>query len=288
MRWIYENDREACAGHPEKTPTFDKTKKLADAWWWQLNGGEGTDKSLAEIQPEFTSYLIGRGNPAMKHADKWEYSTTGDNANTWSYKADETFWEPSCGSLPAQGEYLKVTPIVDGKIKVGLYVNKNFPQFFVIDGSTGAAGYTVLPQSAFTVIGYLRTNTWDGYKDGDGVPYPRPYTLTITEGYTLQPEGVNQQFLGTVEFAVKKGVSYYLLNPKSQLGFYGFTYTYDASEAAGEGGLPTPTDPTTAIETIKTSGNSNANAPIYNLSGQKVDKSYKGLVIQNGRKFVNK
>ena len=85
---IYENDREACAGHPEKTPTFDKTKKLADAWWWQLNGGEGTDKSLAEIQPEFTSYLIGRGNPAMKHADKWEYSTTGDNANTWSYKAD--------------------------------------------------------------------------------------------------------------------------------------------------------------------------------------------------------
>ena len=56
---IYENDREACAGHPEKTPTFDKTKKLADAWWWQLNGGEGTDKSLAEIQPEFTSYLIG-------------------------------------------------------------------------------------------------------------------------------------------------------------------------------------------------------------------------------------
>ena len=76
---IYESDRNACAGHPEKTPTFDKTKKLADAWWWQLNGGEGTDKSLAEIQSEFTSYLIGRGNPAMKHADKWEYSTTGES-----------------------------------------------------------------------------------------------------------------------------------------------------------------------------------------------------------------
>ena len=285
---IYESDRNACAGHPEKTPTFDKTKKLADAWWWQLNGGEGTDKSLAEIQSEFTSYLIGRGNPAMTHADKWEYSTTGDNANTWSYKVDETFWEPGCGSLPAQGEYLKVTPIVDGKIKVGLYVNKNFPQFFVIDGSTGADGYTVLPQSAFTVIGYLRTNTWDGYKDGEGVPYPRPYTLTITEGYTLQPEGVNQQFLGTVEFAVKKGVSYYLLNPKSQLGFYGFAYTYDKAAADAEQGLEPPTDPT-GIEAITTKGTKfNANAPMYNLSGQKVDKSYKGIVIQNGRKFMNK
>ena len=32
----------------------------------------------------------------------------------------------------------------------------------------------------------------------------------------------------------------------------------------------------------------NANAPIYNLSGQKVNKSYKGVVIQNGKKFVQK
>ncbi len=32
----------------------------------------------------------------------------------------------------------------------------------------------------------------------------------------------------------------------------------------------------------------NANAPIYNLAGQKVNKSYKGVVIQNGKKFVLK
>lgn len=30
------------------------------------------------------------------------------------------------------------------------------------------------------------------------------------------------------------------------------------------------------------------NAPIYNLAGQKVNKSYKGVVIQNGKKFVQK
>lgn len=30
------------------------------------------------------------------------------------------------------------------------------------------------------------------------------------------------------------------------------------------------------------------NAPIYNLAGQKVSKSYKGVVIQNGKKFVQK
>ena len=30
------------------------------------------------------------------------------------------------------------------------------------------------------------------------------------------------------------------------------------------------------------------NSKLYNAAGQKVDKSYKGIVIQNGRKFVNK
>jgi hypothetical protein len=30
----------------------------------------------------------------------------------------------------------------------------------------------------------------------------------------------------------------------------------------------------------------NENAPIYNLAGQRVDKSFKGVVIQNGKKFI--
>ena len=32
----------------------------------------------------------------------------------------------------------------------------------------------------------------------------------------------------------------------------------------------------------------NANAPAYNLAGQKVDNSYKGLIIKNGRKMIQK
>ena len=30
------------------------------------------------------------------------------------------------------------------------------------------------------------------------------------------------------------------------------------------------------------------NGAVYNLAGQKVDASYKGIVIQNGRKFIQK
>ena len=45
-------------------------------------------------------------------------------------------------------------------------------------------------------------------------------------------------------------------------------------------------DPT-GIKAINTVAN-DTNAPIFNLAGQKVSKSYKGVMIQNGKKFVNK
>jgi hypothetical protein len=44
---------------------------------------------------------------------------------------------------------------------------------------------------------------------------------------------------------------------------------------------------TTGIETVKTN-NVVKNAPIYNLAGQKVNSYFKGILIQNGQKFVNK
>ena len=44
---------------------------------------------------------------------------------------------------------------------------------------------------------------------------------------------------------------------------------------------------TTGISTVK--GNKvNNNAAIYNIAGQQVSKDYKGLVIKNGRKFIQK
>ncbi|WP_028898133.1 hypothetical protein [Prevotella sp. HUN102] len=43
----------------------------------------------------------------------------------------------------------------------------------------------------------------------------------------------------------------------------------------------------TGIETVETI-NLNENAPMYNLAGQRVAKNYKGVVIQNGKKFINK
>ena len=41
------------------------------------------------------------------------------------------------------------------------------------------------------------------------------------------------------------------------------------------------------IETVS-SIELNENAPIYNPAGQRVSKDYKGVVIQNGKKFIKR
>lgn len=46
-------------------------------------------------------------------------------------------------------------------------------------------------------------------------------------------------------------------------------------------------DATTGISKITTTTNT-ADAPMYNLAGQRVDSNYKGMVIQNGKKVMKK
>jgi hypothetical protein len=53
------------------------------------------------------------------------------------------------------------------------------------------------------------------------------------------------------------------------------------------GGQITYFEDPSGISTVTTKGNK-ATGAIYNIAGQKVDKSYKGLVIQDGKKFVVK
>lgn len=49
-----------------------------------------------------------------------------------------------------------------------------------------------------------------------------------------------------------------------------------------------PGEPTTGISEIKTDKAADANAPIYNLAGQRVSNPTHGIFIQNGKKFIKK
>ena len=79
-----------------------------------------------------------------------------------------------------------------------------------------------------------------------------------------------EKYYGTYSFNVTAGKTYKVYCAGSKLGFYGFEFS----------------DQATSVQGIKT--NVENNAAIYNLAGQKVANDYKGLVIKNGRKFIQK
>ena len=74
---------------------------------------------------------------------------------------------------------------------------------------------------------------------------------------------------GTVTFNVAEGGTYYVFAAGTKMGFFGFKY-----EAGTSTGI-------SSIEAVaKNDGKT------YNMAGQQVSGSFKGLVIKNGKKFV--
>ncbi len=75
----------------------------------------------------------------------------------------------------------------------------------------------------------------------------------------------------------------YTPNTKSAMDYTGIIIPFDSQIELAPTVAPTST---TGISTI--TSDAAANAPAYNLAGQKVSASYKGVVIKAGKKFVQK
>lgn len=95
--------------------------------------------------------------------------------------------------------------------------------------------------------------------------------VTLSEEYVLQQGGSDFEGECAVSFAAEADKEYYFFCTGSKLTFFGYTFT------AG--------DPT-GINTVKAVEAENGAA--YNLAGQKVADGFKGVVIKNGRKMIQK
>ena len=92
--------------------------------------------------------------------------------------------------------------------------------------------------------------------------------------------------IGVIKFAVYEGCKYIVNANGSKItagGFY-FDTTGDATVVAGDVTILSGTG--TAIQAAKVINIDNST--IYNLAGQKVDASYKGIVIKGGKKMIQK
>ncbi len=242
---------------------------------WQMSTKTNEAINTDDFPVKFTNYIKPKnGDPSLGSYDFYDKNSEGKS----THRVTNNFWKPGCGSLPVKGCYYEFTTKSAGTLLVGVCMWKDLPQrpLYVIDESTAADGYTVLAPSKLTVEGVLQDNGWTGWHD------KVYHKFTVGDDYLLYEENgegtlelapKSRTFFGYVTFEVEANKSYIVMNPNNQMGLYGFQFT-----AGGD----------TGVETIKTEKVWNANAPMYNLSGQQVDKSYKGIVIQNGRKFVNK
>lgn len=185
--------------------------------------------------------------------------------------------------------------------------------YYVWEGDVANAqglpvAYTFKGQPAKTegVVGYTLTADKDGYYPIDGT-YDNGTALAdasqsvdIYAGKTtcadLIAAGTNitntwgttwtaDNALGVIAFPVYADAEKYFVNATgSKITANGFVFVPGATEI---GTIAFTKNGTDGINTISAE-TANANAPIFNLAGQQVSKTYKGIVLQNGKKRIQK
>lgn len=154
-----------------------------------------------------------------------------------------------------ESAHIEVEALVDGKLAVAAKYGKNKP---IWAASVATASYE-------DVIDYLdmsgqnNMGVWGQYIQADG---------------SLGAEVVaTADVYAAVGFNVKGGNSYLVWVEGSKIMLSGVSYYPGVS---------------LGINGITVDGADNANAPVFNLAGQRVSKDAKGILIQNGKKFINK
>lgn len=247
------------------------TEKVNNTWGGIKSQDLSKDGSVAPFK-----YVQGQGNPVNLAKIAFEEILT-DNVPTGNYRADWTnsYYAPDgSNGLPTNGTYITVTPKVNGTMKVGIWVNKGNRDTYVAKASDKKAlafGTDVIAS------GYVQATTYSAEdKVGENLvgymKYQDQIEMKGTEGtdaYVIG--GGNRPVWCYLTFSATAGETYYIFCKSTQIGFSGIEFT------AGEAGI-----------SELTADKTNANAPIYNLAGQRVSKDAKGILIQNGRKFIRK
>lgn len=249
------------------TPNTD----ASDAEAWQTNAEVQHFELNIDGCPDnmkWTNYVKPKnGNPSLAYYDFYELK---DDGSSTVFRVHENLWTVGCGQLPTKGTYYEITFAKAGQMVMGVYLNRpNSSYVVVVDKET----ITPLPASVMSFEGFCQNNTYkypSGNAESDDPIFQK---FNFRDDWTIDVSAQpSRALMGYLSFPVE-AKTYLLFQPSSQVGLYGFQFT----EA----------DPAN-VEAITTKTQKNANAALYNLAGQKVDKSYKGIVIQNGRKFVNK
>lgn len=137
-------------------------------------------------------------------------------------------------------------------------------------------GTAVILNAAPNTYNFVVTNE-DGVKDEDNVLRGTDHPVKTTSGdiyyaFTDGDQGYGFYWMNPTGAAFKNGAHKAYLPYKNAAGVKGFVGFETVTSLNDELYLNTAID----------------ESPIYNLSGQRVDKDYKGIIIINGKKYLRK
>lgn len=220
-------------------------------------------------------FVKGKGNPV--NLDKVEFEeVVKDGEPTGNYRAkwDAAYYAPDgSNALPTNGTYITLTPKVAGTLKVGIWINKGNRDVYVVKESDKKA---LALGTEVKASGYINGQNNDVADDSPLKGYPMLQDEISAKGNTGNDAYIvgpgNQAAWVYLTFSATAGETYYIFNKNTQIGFSGFEFTPGETN-----GIININASTSAKKSVR-----------YNMAGQQVNASYKGLVIENGKKFVQK
>lgn len=269
---------------------FNKNQRV---WHWK--DGVKTGNVEDQIVDFHFRAIWGTGNPVTGFVSEPVY-TDGDFAGKYRPKYDGFYFDPATSTAaPARGEFFEFKSDVDGMLKIGFGIANGTNRYvYIVEKET----VKTFGPADFKVEGYVQ-----GCDNIDGTPMWIP-SIKVNDDLTIGDTEFNQSYkddaltvvnqVSKVKFAwavfdVKANVTYMIFTPTSQIAFRDYTFDPNATVANYTPSEVGPTAPGTpgessGIKELKAIKNSNST--IYNLAGQKVNKAYKGIAVQNGKKFV--
>lgn len=240
------------------------------AGWTEWNAVEWKLKSQGDIN---FGYIEGTGVPAVSFSAE---EVLDEGARTGHYRPTYEYFEADGSKgLPTSGVYYKFSPKVAGQLAVAIWVNKGNRITYLVDEATKtpiaytAEGY-INGQNEITGVNEDGSNIYGGKKwlSNDEIKAIHDASNNASNPYIIGAG--NQPFWGNVTANVEAGKTYCLFVHNAQIGFQGYEFT------VADG-----------IEEIVAAPVAKNNFT-YNLAGQRVAASAKGIVIINGKKYINK
>lgn len=216
------------------------------------------------------TYTASTLNLEAKSGEAYYATFSSDEVTFFTNDVDVNTVVAENGSLTMltgkNGVFTEGTATIEGKKVTGYYVPAN----------TGVLIYALEnTASYYTVSGKTVAAVEDGFN------MLRPASTTMTGDYYFYKLAYN-------DYSAKTGLGFYwgAANGAAFTAKTGGAYLAVPKSTAAKG-FYLFNNETTGINTINSNAKVNNNA-VYNLRGQRVNANYKGIVIVNGKKFINK